>query len=108
MTTPSDNETWIIEAGDDAIQKKANSGISSLTQLEKLIICVWAADYGMRNAGDLETANDVHPNFQREACTLARGLSLPYTLETFSMKESELASNYFDRFDGVCEELKNA
>lgn len=101
-----DNETWIIEAGDDAIEKKETGG--NLTPLETLIICVWAADYGMRNAGDLEVAKDVYPNFQHEACSLARQLSLRYTLESFSMPESQLVSSYFERFDGICEEIRKA
>ena len=61
MTDPTDtdNETWIIEAGDAVIQKEARLGIGRLTPWEALVYCVWVADYGMRNAGDLDTAEDL-------------------------------------------------
>ncbi|KQT31051.1 hypothetical protein ASG24_14295 [Methylophilus sp. Leaf414] len=108
MTSTFEYETWLIETGDIIIRKEAQNGAASLTSYEKLIYCVWVADYGMRNAGDLRTASELYPPFQSEACTLARDLSLQYTLDTFSMSENELCSQYFDRFEGVCNELKNA
>ena len=108
MTTSFEYETWLIETGDTVIRKRAQSSGANLSSHEKLIYCVWVADYGMRNAGDLETARELYPSFQSEACTLARDLSLQHTLDTFSLSESELCSQYFDRFEGVCNELKNA
>ena len=54
MTVPIDNETWIIEDGDIVIRKIAEHGIDTLLPIELLIYCLWVADYGMRNAGDLE------------------------------------------------------
>jgi hypothetical protein len=51
MTVQIDNETWVIEAGDAVIQKKARSGMGSLAPWERLVYCLWVADYGMRNAG---------------------------------------------------------
>ncbi|NDI84370.1 gag-polypeptide of LTR copia-type domain-containing protein [Undibacterium crateris] len=108
MTTAFEYESWLIETGDIVISKEVQSSAASLTPHERLIYCVWVADYGMRNAGDLETARELYPFFQSEACTLARKLSLQYTLDTFSLSENELCSQYFDRFEGVCNELKNA
>ena len=57
MTVPSENETWLIEAGDEVIQKMAASGSDGLSLWERLVYCLWVADYGMRNAGDLDTAS---------------------------------------------------
>ena len=48
----TDNETWVVEAGDTVIQKKASCGIERLSPWERLVYCLWVADYGMRNAGD--------------------------------------------------------
>ena len=42
-----DNETWVIEAGDRVIQKKARHGFDSLTIWERLVYSLWVADYGM-------------------------------------------------------------
>jgi hypothetical protein len=37
MSVPTDNETWLIEAGDAVIQKQACDGIQSLSAVERLI-----------------------------------------------------------------------
>lgn len=108
MALPSDNETWIIDAGDAVIQKKATSGIEALSPSEHLIYCLWVADYGMRNAGDLVTAADLYPSFQTEAVRLANRLHLPFTQETFSLPAQSLQQQFFDRFDRICSEVQNA
>ena len=106
MRPPTDNETWIIEAGDAVISKKASGGIECLSPLERLIYCLWVADYGMRNAGDLGTASDIYPEFQTEAVELASQLGLPTTKRTFAMSKSELEHAYLVRFDEICNEIR--
>ncbi|WP_332770517.1 hypothetical protein [Phenylobacterium sp.] len=54
MREQHDNETWLIDTGHDVIEKKAATGPASLNPRERLIYCLWVADYGMKNAGDLE------------------------------------------------------
>jgi hypothetical protein len=83
MSAPTDNETWVIDAGDLIVRKRAGAGPDSLTPWERLVYCLWVADYGMRNAGDLETAQDLYPDFHSEARRLATYLSLPETLGAF-------------------------
>ncbi len=61
--TERELETWIIDVGADVIAKRSAIGREALTPLEKLIYCVWVADYGMRNAGDLVVAADIYPEF---------------------------------------------
>jgi hypothetical protein len=80
----TNNDTWIIEAGDADIAKRTALGDSVLSPLERLIYCVWVADYGLRNAGDLETACELYPDFQREAAHLAGELGLGFTHDSFS------------------------
>jgi hypothetical protein len=106
MSAPTANESWIIEVGDVVIQKKAGTGIGSLSHIERLIYCVWVADYGMRNAGDLEAAHDVYSNFQPEAEQLARELGLQHTLNAFALSTLDLQREYFDRFEMICNELR--
>jgi hypothetical protein len=108
MSPSSDNETWIIEAGDEVISKKASVGIARLSRKERLVYCLWAADYGMRNAGDLDTARDLYPNFQHDAAALARELSLPFIHESFSLSAAALQQQYFQRFDRISLELQDA
>lgn len=108
MSMPSDNETWIIDAGEAVIQKKASSGIGSLTTHDRLIYCLWVADYGMRNAGDLDTARDLYADFQCEGALLAEELSLPFTRESFSLAAHAFEDQYFERFDLICNEIQGA
>jgi hypothetical protein len=108
MSAPSDNESWVIDTGDAVIQKKSRGGMTSLSAQERLIYCLWVADYGMRNAGDLDTARDVYPDFQTEASRLARELSLPFTGESFSLPKALLQNEYLERFDRICDEIRNA
>src|SRR5262245_10503129 len=98
-----DNETWIIEAGDAVIQRQ---GAAHLTPLERLIYCVWVADYGMRNAGDLAVARDLYEPFREEALRLSQELGLSATSSAFALVPAELERQYFERFDAICDELR--
>jgi hypothetical protein len=104
-STDLELETWIVEAGGDVIEKQAAHGRSALTPLEKLIYCVWVADYGMRNAGDLDTASEVYPQFQEEAASLALELGMPRTHATFALAKTDLESRYFDLLSEVVDEI---
>jgi hypothetical protein len=104
----TDNENWIVEAGDTVIQKKAHGGIECLSRWERLVYCLWVADYGMRNAGDLDTAADVYPQFHLDAKRMAETLSLRSTHEAFSLSRSDLEREYFDRFESICDEIRAA
>jgi hypothetical protein len=108
MASDLDNETWIVEAGGAIIEKKANSGVAALFPVERLIYCLWVADYGMQNAGDLDTAQDLYEPFQREAANFAKQLGLPFTAESFSLPTAALADQYFERLDRICDEIKAA
>ena len=103
-----DNETWVIEAGDCVIQKKARLGFDRLTDWEQLVYSLWAADYGMRNAGDLDTARDVNADFQAVALRAADVLSLPATRSAFALAPDALQERYFDLFEAVCGEVRSA
>jgi hypothetical protein len=108
VSVPTDNETWVIERGDTIIQKKAHSGVGSLGTWEKLVYCLWVADYGMRNAGDLDTAHDVYADFLAEGRRIAGELSLSVAHQVFSMPQHDLEQAYFHRFDSLCAEIRNA
>lgn len=106
MSAPTANESWIIEVGDVVIQKKSRTGVGSLSPIERLIYCVWVADYGMRNAGDLLTAHDVYSDFQPEAARLARELGLQQAHSAFALPMQDLQREYFDRFEEICDEIR--
>src|SRR5262249_60234128 len=98
-----DNETWIIEAGDAVIQRQQCA--ARLTPLERLIYCVWVADYGMRNAGDLATARDLYQPFREEALRLSQELGLNATRSALALASAQLERQYFERFDPICHQL---
>ena len=107
MAVPTDNETWIIEAGDTVIRKKTCSSIERLSPCEILVYCLWVADYVMRNAGDLDAAADVYPEFHLNARRIAKALSLRLTYEAFSLPNSDLEREYFDRSKSICSEIRD-
>ena len=108
MSNPTGNETWIIETGDNVVRKMRELGSNGLTQWDNLVYCLWVADYGMRNAGDLDTAADLYASFHSEGRHIAKALSLPITLAAFSLNKAELELEYFDRFESMVEEIKKA
>lgn len=103
-----DNETWIIEAGDRVIQKKARSGFDSLSDWERLVYSLWVADYGMRNAGDLDAAKDWFPEFQAVGLHMAERLDLHVTRKAFALVPQTFAERYIRLFESVCDEVQNA
>jgi len=102
-----DNETWLLDAGDEVIRAKAELGPDSLTDVQRLIYALWVADYGMRNAGDLVTARDLHPEYKSEGLEKARALDLRKTQAAFSMTDDELQAHNFDLFDTLCNEIRS-
>ena len=105
---PTDNENWLIDAGHEILEKKAERGADSLEPVERLIRAWWVADYGMRNAGDLDTAIDVDSNFLDEGLRLASELNLPLAKQAFAAGKQDLEATFFDRFGSVCDELREA
>jgi hypothetical protein len=108
VNSDSENESWLINKGDEVIQKKATLGAQALTPMEKLIYCLWVADYGMCNAGDLQTASDVYADFHSEGARLSKQLGLAKTAEAFSFTKEKLEKVYFERFQSICDELRSA
>jgi hypothetical protein len=104
----SSNESWVVEAGGDAVEKLAKQGQNALSSTEALLYWLWKADYMMRNAGDFANAVVLEKNFQREIVLHAKELGFAYTQATFSLPRHELEAQYFDRFEAVCDEIRGA
>lgn len=108
MNAYSDNEGWVVERGGSIVEKQVQRGPASLNTWERLVYCLWVADYMMRNAGDFANAEVMYPDFQTDAKQLARQLSLPATCATFSLSRRKLQRKYFERFEAMCNEIRNA
>jgi hypothetical protein len=106
MAVPIDNETWLIQAGDAVIQKRATEDLDSLGPWERLVYCLWAGDYGMRNAGGLDAARAVYADFPSDARLFSEDMALRLTHEAFSLPSRELEREYFNRFDQICHEIR--
>lgn len=107
MNAHTANQTWVVETGDRVIEKKAEAGASSLSDWERLVYCLWFTDYMMRNAGDFGNA-DMYPTFQTDAVQIATRHGLVATRETFALSKRKLQKEYFDRFERMVDEIKNA
>lgn len=90
MNEHTANQSWVVEIGGRVIQKKVESGQASLNDWERLVYCLWIADYMMRNAGDFANAPDMYPSFQTDAKRLAKQLRLPVVHEAFSLSQRKL------------------
>ncbi|WP_034161456.1 hypothetical protein [Sphingomonas sp. ERG5] len=101
-----DNQTWLIDAGHDIIEKKRAHGVDALVPRDRLIHGFRVADYSMRNAGDLATARDLDPRYLADARAAAMVLGLPRAIAAFGLSEGELERRFFDLFDGICDELR--
>lgn len=107
-TANEDHETWLIEEGHLVIGRRASEGHSSLSNIERLIYSLWVADYGMRNAGDLDTAAEVFPEFLAEGRKAALDCRLPFAAETFALPTKQLETRYFELFDSLVDEVRTA
>ena len=101
-----DNETWLLDEGQKAIEKQLAHGYASLSAIERLTYCLWVADYGMRNAGDMATADDLHPSFREDGLAAAQHLGLPRSAVAFHLSLYELEKQYFELFDELVNELR--
>src|SRR5690242_16869573 len=108
MGALSQNESWVVKRGAQIVEKKAQVGVAGLNDWERLVYCLWLADYMMRNAGDFANAEDMCPTFQTDAKQFAQRLGLAITLEAFSLSQRKLQNEYFDRFERICDEIKSA
>ena len=104
----SEWENWLIETGDDIIHKKAATGWQNLNDAEKLTYCLWVLDYGMRNAGDVQTAEEVFPQFQSEGEISAQRLGLADVANLFGDVQNLSQQTYFDDFDQICSSVSGA
>ncbi|MDW3176505.1 MAG: hypothetical protein R8J94_03850 [Acidimicrobiia bacterium] len=103
---PTANESWLVYAADEIIQKMTDSGEDSLASRERLVHILWVVDCGMRNAGDLAQAELLHTGYKLEASQISHDLGLLVSHELFLLPEEQLAKQYFEKFEAVCTEIR--
>ncbi|MCB1586064.1 MAG: hypothetical protein KDI59_11290 [Xanthomonadales bacterium] len=105
-----DNEAWLIEIGDEIIEKKANSSYEDLNNIEQSIYCFWVIDYAVRNSGTLEPMKELHPSAIEVLLNNAQfnNWSKTINLLNLSNNEKEFCSKYYEQFEMSCNELRSA
>jgi hypothetical protein len=98
--TDTDLEDWLLGVWPLADQEQS--------PLHTLVKCIAAADYSIRNAGDLDAAEDVRADFQQGAVDSARLLRLPITHHHFSQTKDRLVERWYGIFDRMIGEVRAA
>lgn len=101
-------ETWLIEVGDQVIQKQAHRGTSALSKPERAVYWMWLIDYAVRNSGSFGPLEDMDSDALADLTTFARDARLPILSSwlTLSSDEDAFCASYLDRFCEGCAELK--
>ncbi|MPW29603.1 hypothetical protein F9L16_11430 [Agarivorans sp. B2Z047] len=105
MSMKLDNETWLIELGDDVIEKKAEIGIEALTDYEKSVYCLWVIDYSIRNSGTLDALDDIYPEAISEFDSLTGKNNWLSKSSIKDISSSEEA--YYNNFEELCNEFRS-
>lgn len=110
MKEDCDLETWIIEFGGDIIQKEHDSGALSLSPAENAVYDLWAVDYAVRNAGDMEALDDIRPTAATDLAEFLNSIQ-QQNLAAY-MKQlagaGEDCDSYYERFSELCQALQSA
>ena len=101
-------KSWVIDRGDEIIQKQVISGVEALEPMERLVLHLWYADYCMRNAGDLANLDDLCSDCLTKGEAIAATLRLPRTRAFFARTITEFERHFFDDFNGVVTELSQS
>ncbi|KOA96286.1 hypothetical protein AE921_20600 [Xanthomonas arboricola] len=110
MKDTNDLETWLIEFGDEIIHKEHQLGATNISAVETAVYDLWAVDYAVRNAGDMEALEDFRPT---AAINLAEFLSTIGQSDLASYMASlssagDACDSYYARFSELCEALQGS
>ena len=109
MSMNLDNESWLIEIGEEIIEKKAAVGICALTNIEHAIYCLWVIDYAVRNSGSLEPVKELYPTAIKDLSNLSQTNSWLLNSKTAAESENpaQFCSSYYESFENRCGELRS-
>lgn len=104
----ADNESWLIDTGDDIIEKMANHGMATLSEIESAIYCLWVIDYAVRNSGSLEPVSDLYPQAFEVLSTLAKSndWSAVSIFCSHAPDPNTFCAIFYSQFDTMCHELR--
>jgi|GEM_PF-1319400 len=108
MTDYSDNQSWLHESGYNLSQKKDEDGFANLNPWDRLIYCLWIADFGIRKEGSLSAAMNMYEDFQTEGKRAAQELSLRHCHKSFSLAPEEFGECFLENINTLCDEVRKA
>ncbi|WP_034382064.1 hypothetical protein [Herbaspirillum sp. CF444] len=106
----NDLETWLVEAGDIVLRKKAQQGESALSESERAVDWMWLIDYSVRNAGCFGPLEDMGAKTAlSDLACFAQDAKLSVLSSWLQLSDNEEAfcSTYYQHFDKACGELKD-
>lgn len=104
----SNNEDWLLDAGDAVVERKASVGYKGLTDLEKTIYCLWVVDYAVRNSGTLDPLDELHPIALDELRILSadQGYRALHTVVATVDDEEAFCQRYHESFEKCVAEIR--
>ncbi|MET3653932.1 hypothetical protein [Dyella japonica] len=105
-----DMETWLIDAGDEVIQKKVATGLDGLSPVDRAIYALWVVDYAVRNSGILLPMSEIYPAALVELRAFAAISDLPALalLAGSTPDDAAFCDGYYRHFEMASQELKLA
>jgi len=105
-----DMETWLIDAGDEVIQKKASTGLEGLWSVERAIYALWVVDYALRNSGTLLPISEIHSAalVELRAFAAISGLPALALLAGSAPDDAGFCDDYYRHFEMASQEPKLA
>jgi hypothetical protein len=105
-----DMETWLIDAGDEVIQKRVTMGVEVLSPVERAIYALWVVDYAVRNSGTLIPMSEMYPTALVELRAFATLGDLPALklLAGSAADNTAFCDGYYRHFDAAIQELRLA
>ena len=102
------HEHWLRETGEGIAVRRQTMPDATTTPQDSLIFALWLTADSMRRAGDLSHARVTCPTYRAEASQAAQTLKLPLASAAFSASEGTLERRFFDMFEDLCRELREA
>ncbi|MCZ2496121.1 hypothetical protein GN316_05070 [Xylophilus sp. Kf1] len=104
-----DLETWLIDAGDFIVRKRASQGAGSLSMAERAVNWMWLIDYAVRNSGSFGPLEDMGSTAVLDLKSVASNAQLTTLAEWLeeANNEKKFCTTYQERFYRGCAELKD-
>ena len=112
MSTQSDNDIWLnsahrtLKRKRDEICSHGRKGPHALYAIERLTYWLLTARFSQVTEGNFHYAYLKDRYFKNVAADMAKELSLPYTYRTFLLNGGRFESEWNQRYNRICDEIR--